>query len=90
MASAGPFVVDKVETTLLRAGTWRSSWMPEVDHPSIAPEDVEVASRIITAGILLAMQAGAFHSNDTWNALLPDYKFEDAENFLKRAWYGKP
>ena len=88
-SGAGPFVIDRVDPTLLRAGTWSSSWIPKVDHPSIAPENVEAASRVITAGILLAIQAGAFESSDAWNMLLPNYEFEDAEDFLKKAWHGK-
>jgi hypothetical protein len=40
-------------------------------------------------GILLAIKDGAFTSSDTWNKLLPEFKFEDAETFLVREWKGK-
>ncbi|KAL1652908.1 hypothetical protein SLS61_004528 [Didymella pomorum] len=44
----------------------------------------------LRAGLLSAIDAGAFQSNDAWNVLLPDYKFEDAESFLSKVWCGKP
>jgi hypothetical protein len=59
-------------------------------HPAVPPEHVESASKAFTAGILSAVDAGAFESNDTWNVLLPDYKFENAEEYLRKAWQGKP
>jgi hypothetical protein len=38
---------------------------------------------------LLAVKYGAFKSGETWNRLLPDFEFEDAEMFLRREWEGK-
>jgi hypothetical protein len=49
-----------------------------------------MASRVVIAGILLAIGENAFETGDEWNRLLPDYEFTDAEVFLKQAWYGKP
>lgn len=68
----------------LQIGEWTSSWLPKIEHPSIAPEHLETASKT-----LLAMHAGEFESDDTWNKLLPNYKIESAEGFLRRAWEGK-
>ncbi|KAF1939324.1 NAD(P)-binding protein [Clathrospora elynae] len=84
------FTVDKMKADELERGTWKSSWVPKIDHPSIPPEYVEAASKTIVAGILLAIGARAFESGDAWNRLLPDYDFADAEAFLKQAWDGKP
>jgi hypothetical protein len=70
-------------------GEWNTSWVPKINHPSIPPEQVEVLSRIFTAGILLAMHDKAYQVSDEWNRLLPDYKFTDTEDFLTKAWYGK-
>lgn len=39
--------------------------------------------------ILLAINDGAFEASDEWNKLLPDYKFTDAEAFVRREWRGK-
>jgi hypothetical protein len=71
-------------------GTWSNSWIPKTSHPSIPPEHVEIASKTVTAGILLAIKEGAFDCGDEWNKLLSEYEFEDAERFLKKAWAGKP
>ncbi|KAF3044153.1 hypothetical protein E8E12_010451 [Didymella heteroderae] len=86
----GPFEVTKIEAKLLQAGDCNSPWLPKVKHPSIPPDAVDFASKSVTAGLLSAIDAGAFQSNDAWNGLLPDYKFKDAEGFLEKAWSGKP
>ena len=74
----------------LEGGAWKTSWIPKLDHPSIPPEQVEMFSRIIVAGILLAVSAKAFECSDEWNRLLPGYKFTQPEEFLSEAWRGKP
>ena len=71
-------------------GTWTSPWLPKVEHPSIPPKHVEMASKTVIAEILLAVKEKAFESGDEWNKLLPDYEFTGAEAFLKQAWAGKP
>jgi hypothetical protein len=71
-------------------GTWTSTWVPKIDHPSIPPDYVETASKTGVAGILLAVKEKAFESGDEWNRLLPDYEFTGAEAFLRKAWAGKP
>lgn len=47
-------------------------------------------SKIATSGILLAIGAGGYDTSDSWNKLLPDYKFTDPEEFLTKAWADKP
>lgn len=47
-------------------------------------------SKVIVAGLLLAISAGAYNCSDEWNRLLPDYKFTQPEEFLSEAWRGKP
>lgn len=74
----------------LENGTWTAPWLPKVEHPSIAPEHVEAASKAMVPHLLLAFNDGAFECSDEWNKLLPDYKFEQAKDFVKREWSGKP
>jgi len=81
--------VDRVELSDLQAGVLTSSWFPRVEHPGIAPEMIEAISKSFSAGLLLAIRAGSLQSDDTWNRLLPDYKAESAEVFLRRAWEGQ-
>ena len=86
----GTFKVERLNADELKAGTWTSSWLPIVNHPSIPQDKVEIFSRIGTVGILLAIPAGALAVTDEWNRLLPDYKFTQADEFLSDAWQGKP
>lgn len=85
-----PFEVEKVKTDELESGAWATSWVPKLDHPSIPPEQVTMFSRIIAAGVLLAISAKAYRCSDEWNQLLPDYEFTQPERFLSEAWHGKP
>ena len=47
-------------------------------------------SRIIAAGVLLAVSADNYNCSAEWNKLLPDYAFTQPEDFLSKAWRGKP
>jgi hypothetical protein len=86
----GPFKVERLSADELKSGTWTSTWVPRVDHPSIPKDQIEIFSKLGTAGILLAIPAGALAVTDEWNRLLPDYKFTQADEFLSKAWHGKP
>ena len=81
--------MEKIQTAELESGDWNPSWLPKLDHPSIAPEHVEVMSKVIVAGILLAVKEKAFETGDEWNRLLGDYEVTDVEGFLREAWRGK-
>jgi hypothetical protein len=83
------FKLDTLKTEDLQNGTWESSWVPRLEHPSIAPENRESASKTMVPGLLLATMEGMFVVGDEWNKLLPDYEFKHAEVFLREAWEGK-
>ena len=84
------FDIKKLKARDLETDTWESSWIPKADHPSIPPEQVDVMSRVIVAGFLLAVSAESCHVSDEWNQLLPDYRFTRAEEFLHKVWHDKP
>ncbi|MCJ1408810.1 hypothetical protein MMC19_002886 [Ptychographa xylographoides] len=84
-----PFEIEKLKADELESGTWKTSWIPKLDHPSISPEQVDMFSRIIVAGLWLAISAEAYNCSDEWNRLLPDYEFTQPEEFLSEAWRGK-
>jgi hypothetical protein len=86
----GPFKIERVKASDFETGTWETSWIPRVDHPSIPPEQVDVFSKLGVAGITLAISASAFAVSDEWNRLLPDYEFTALEPFLRGVWEGKP
>lgn len=85
-----PFDIEKFKADELESGAWKTSWIPKLDHPSIPPEQVTMFSKIIVAGVWLAISANDYSCSDEWNRLLPDYKFSQPEEFLSEAWRGKP
>ncbi|PWY88208.1 NAD(P)-binding protein [Aspergillus heteromorphus CBS 117.55] len=89
-APDAPFAIETLSPSDLKAGKITTSWAPRFEHPSIPPEQVEVFSAIILAGVLSAISAGDYESSDEWNRLLPDYEFTQPEEFLAEAWRGKP
>ena len=84
------FDVERLKAHDLESGAWTASWIPKLDHPSIPPGQVDAFSRVIVAGVLLAISAKNFHISEEWNRLLPDYKFTQAEEFLTEVWRDKP
>jgi hypothetical protein len=44
---------------------------------------------MVLIGFLLSGIHSAWAVSDEWNRLLPDYKFEGAEEFLEKHWKGK-
>ncbi|KAF3384917.1 hypothetical protein F1880_001776 [Penicillium rolfsii] len=84
-----PFDIQKVTAEAFETGEWVTSWVPRINHPSIPPEQVDVLSKVFTAGVLLAIHDKAYQVSDEWNRLLPDYEFTDIEDFLTKAWRGK-
>lgn len=85
----GKFKVESFSKADMVAGTWESSWVPKMDHPSIPPDQVETMSKIGAAGISLGLLKGSFRASDEWNRILPEFRFEKAGEFLEKAWRGK-
>jgi hypothetical protein len=88
--AGSPFNIERLNGDDLATGQWKTSWIPKLDHPSLPKEQVDMFSRIIVAGLLLAISDKAFEISDEWNKLLPDYKFTQADEFLTEVWGGKP
>lgn len=84
-----PFKVETFSKKDMESGSWESSWMPRIDHPSIPPEQIEAMSKIGTAGISLGLGDGLFSVSDEWNRILPGFQFTKAGEFLENAWRGK-
>ncbi|KAJ6000669.1 NAD(P)-binding protein [Penicillium waksmanii] len=84
------FQVERVKAQDLQNGTWSTSWVPRIDHPSIPREQIDAMSRIVCAGILLATHDGAYSVSDEWNRLLPSFQPTPIEKFLAESWHDKP
>ncbi|KAF2160733.1 hypothetical protein M409DRAFT_28870 [Zasmidium cellare ATCC 36951] len=81
------FTITTLQRADLEAGITKSSWLPMIDHPGM-PNAQELASEL-SAGMILAISAGALNTTDEWNRVFPEYTFMSAERFLEGVWKGK-
>ncbi|KAI1803962.1 NAD(P)-binding protein [Daldinia bambusicola] len=59
------------------------------DLRTATPEQIGAFMQAAPARVLIAVSRGAYDVTDEWNKLLPDYKFTQLEDFLRRVWGGK-
>jgi hypothetical protein len=85
-----PFELNKVKLEDLEVGVLKTTWIPEIRHPSVTQDQIAAVSKIIIIGMLVSISKGAWTVSDEWNRLLPDYKFTEVEEFLSDVWVGKP
>lgn len=84
-----PFRVDWVKYEDLRAGILSVNRLPDLDHPvldSLEPEQRDEFRKKVMIGTLLLISHGVWQMTDEWNQLLPDYKFTQVEDFLRKVW----
>ncbi|KAK4501345.1 hypothetical protein PRZ48_007153 [Zasmidium cellare] len=82
-----PFNITTLSRVDLEAGLTKSSWLPAIDHPGMP--DAEALASKLTAGMILAIEAGALDTSDEWNRVFPEYDFTQAEEFLEGVWRGR-
>jgi len=85
-----PWDVTYLKEEDVRADEIKSSWIPKIESPGMAPEQAEFFGKVILKGILLSGVCGSWVVSDEWNRLLPGYKFACSGKFLVEAWEGKP
>ncbi|VUC28758.1 unnamed protein product [Clonostachys rosea] len=85
-----PFKVDKVSAKDLEAGDLKTSWNLEAVHKAVSDEQASALLKAVSIGILLSSTKGAWDISNEWNELLPDFKFTEAEDFLRTVWEGNP
>lgn len=85
-----PFDVEKLNLEDLKAGEPKSTWIPELKHPSLSEDQVAQFSKAVIAASLVGQAQGAWVVSDEWNKLLPDYQFTGIKEFLSDVWTGKP
>ncbi|OCL11821.1 NmrA-like family protein-like protein [Glonium stellatum] len=86
----GPFEIERVSAADIEAGQLKTSWVPPMTHPVIPVEEREVFSKEFVIMLMLGILRGAWDVSDEWNKLLPQYEFTSAEEYLRKAWEGKP
>ncbi|KAI0123737.1 hypothetical protein BJ170DRAFT_640213 [Xylariales sp. AK1849] len=84
------FAIDKVRVEDLEAGCLKTSWGLEVAHRAVSVDQASALLKAVSIGILLSSTKGAWDSSDELNQLFPDYEFTLIEDFLAKAWEGKP
>ncbi|KAK7747172.1 hypothetical protein SLS62_009114 [Diatrype stigma] len=84
------FDVEKVKVEDLEAGRLETSWGLEAVHQAVSKEEASTLLKAVSIGILLSSSKGAWDSSDELNQLFPDYEFTPVEDFLAKAWEGKP
>ncbi|TVY18061.1 hypothetical protein LARI1_G003681 [Lachnellula arida] len=83
------FDITSLREADVRAGDIRSPWLPQFTDPNIPPEQSEQFSKLVVKGSLLSGVAESWVVSDEWNRLLPDYGFEDVEEYLEEQWAGQ-
>jgi hypothetical protein len=86
----GDWEVEYVRGEDIRKGELKTKWVPQMSHPVIPSEDRAQWSKDFLAMFLLGILNGAWEVSDEWNRRLPEYKFLGLEEYLRKAWDGKP
>lgn len=87
--NAGCMKVEKVSLNDLRAGQLKTSWRPDISHPTVPKELKDTISERMLIFFLNSVAQHCWHVSDTWNKLLPHYRFTTAEEYLSGIWAGK-
>ncbi|KAK3346890.1 hypothetical protein B0T25DRAFT_290195 [Lasiosphaeria hispida] len=86
----GPFSLDTVKLEDLEAGRLTATWTLEAQHHSVSGDEAEKLLKAVLVGTLLSSAKGYWDVSDEWNQLLPDHQFAKIDQFLEKAWTGKP
>ncbi|OTA99708.1 hypothetical protein M426DRAFT_16173 [Hypoxylon sp. CI-4A] len=84
-----PLTVDYLKKEEIQGKTLDASLIEGVDLWTIPKEKFEEFKEIALRGILVGINRGAYDVSDEWNKILPDYKFTQLEDFVKKAWGAK-
>ncbi|KAF2466915.1 NmrA-like family protein-like protein [Lindgomyces ingoldianus] len=68
----------------------KTTWVPRMSHPIIPEGKREAYSRVFVTMFLQGIARGAWDVSGEWNERFPEYNFWSAEEYLTRAWEGKP
>lgn len=85
---AGDWTVEYVRGEDVRRGELKTQWVPQMSHPSVPKENTEWSKEFVIM-FLVGILNGAWDVSDEWNQRFPEYKFQEAEQYLRKAWEGK-
>ncbi|EDU47124.1 NmrA-like family protein [Pyrenophora tritici-repentis] len=86
----GDWHVEYVKSEDLQKGVLTSSWIPQLSHPTIPEEVRESFSKEFLMVFFEAIRRGSWDVSAEWNERFPEYAFLGVEEYLRRAWEGRP
>ena len=85
----GEWSVEHVKGEDVRKGVLNTEWVPQMSHPVIPSEDRAQWSKDFLVMFLVGILNGAWDVSGEWNQRFPEYEFQSAEAYLRKAWEGK-
>jgi hypothetical protein len=86
----GEWTVEHVKSEDIEKRELKTSWVPYLTHPVIPVDQREAFSREFVFEFFKALKMGAWVVGDEWNKRFPDFKPIGFEEYLTKAWEGKP
>ncbi|KAF1849655.1 NmrA-like family protein-like protein [Cucurbitaria berberidis CBS 394.84] len=86
----GDWTIENVRVEDIEKGVLKTNWVPQLSHPVIPVEDRPVFSEQFVIMFLQGILNGSWDVSDEFNKRYPDYKFISGEEYLTKAWEGKP
>jgi hypothetical protein len=86
----GEWSVEYVKSEDIAKGELKTSWIPPFNHPVIPIEEREKFSVRFVVHFFRAMKTGAWNVSDEFNVRFPDFKPVGVEEYLTKAWEGRP
>ncbi|KAL1612326.1 hypothetical protein SLS60_000552 [Paraconiothyrium brasiliense] len=86
----GEWKVEHVKGEDIENDVLTASWVPQMSHPVIPNESRDAFSKEFVIMFFKGILRGAWNVSDEWNKRLPKYKFTKLEEYLGKAWDGKP
>jgi hypothetical protein len=81
-----PFAVDRHSLKDLEAGEAKIAKPIRFPAHYVFPGQEDTFAVSVTSSILISISRGVWTVSDEWNRLLPEYKFSQPEDFVRRLW----
>jgi hypothetical protein len=86
----GEWSIEHISGEDIKRGELKSSWVPILTHPTIPVENREQFSTEFVIMFFRGILNGGWNVSGEWNERFPEFKFQGLEEFLRKAWEGKP
>ncbi|KAM3423643.1 hypothetical protein BST61_g1063 [Cercospora zeina] len=78
------FDIEYITLAQARAGRLPTSWVADFNHAAIPEQFRESWSRTFNAKVIYSVYLGGYAVSDTWNRLLPNFRFTSLEELLQK------